>query len=366
MATSAQRREQLEAHLQKFREIADQRVKEKIVQWSYYLPAMVSATILICQIANTIIFASFAYNFGKLYILLDEYMLNTDAMNITLPNSTVQFHYSGINVDRINQIDNYHDQLWNLFIAEVIELIFPVINLFMFAWIVKDKRRRLPARVQIIYLLCPALALILSITQALTIHVTITESIYTVRFLLVKLLSILLEVNKAGRFSIEQYFECEFFNDDDIVKPPCAGQIHDTVLSKSTMTVVISIHVIPIVIFIYLLIRNLKSHKLEHLFLYIESVQPTTEDSACSTVPAVDGVNAEKDGDIPRKTTNGAFSSSEDQQSLKQTLNNLLLGFNVKFVPKRVFCDGMSNQNSNTLNRANGRRKRNEGDVGKF
>lgn len=30
MATSAQRREQLEAHLQKFREIADQRVEEKV------------------------------------------------------------------------------------------------------------------------------------------------------------------------------------------------------------------------------------------------------------------------------------------------------------------------------------------------
>ncbi|KAL3100478.1 hypothetical protein niasHT_021925 [Heterodera trifolii] len=335
MTTSAQRREQLEAHLQKFREIADQRVKEKIVRWSYYLPAMVSATILICQIANTIIFASFAYNFGKLYIMLDDYMRKTDAMNITMPNSTVQFQYKGINVDRITKIDNYHDQLWNLFIAEVIELIFPVINLFMFAWIVKDKRRRFPSRVQIIYLLCPALALILSITQALTIHVTVTESIYTVRFLLVKLLGVLLEVNRAGRFSIEQYFECEFFNDDDIVKPPCAGQIHDSVLSKSTMTVVMTIHIIPIVIFIYLLVRNLKSDKLEHLFLYIESVG-----SDPSAMPGEYG-DAEKGGH--GKMTHGAYSSQE-QQTLKETLNDLLLGFNAKFMPKRVFCDSMSKQ----------------------
>uniref|UniRef100_A0A1I8BWX3 Anoctamin n=1 Tax=Meloidogyne hapla TaxID=6305 RepID=A0A1I8BWX3_MELHA len=235
MATSAQRREQLENHLKSFREIADQRVNEKIIQWSYHLPALVSAAILICQIANTIIFATFAYNFGKLYTLLYEYMIETDAMNITLPNSTLKFKLEGVNADRINEIDNYHDQLWNLFIAEVIELIFPAINLCMFAWIIKDKNRRLPTRIQYIYLLCPALALILSITQALTIHTSITESIYTIRFLLAKLLNTLLEINRKGRLPIEDYFECEFFNDDDIVKPPCSGQIHDTVLSKSSV-----------------------------------------------------------------------------------------------------------------------------------
>jgi hypothetical protein len=53
---------------------------------------------------------------------------------------------------KINILMQYHDQLWNLFIAEVIELIFPAINLFMFAWIVKDKGRRLPSKVQMIYL----------------------------------------------------------------------------------------------------------------------------------------------------------------------------------------------------------------------
>ncbi|KAF7633324.1 hypothetical protein Mgra_00007304 [Meloidogyne graminicola] len=277
MATSAQRREQLENHLKSFREIADQRVNEKIVQWSYYLPALVSSAIFICQIANTIIFASFAYNFGKLYNLLYDYIVETDAMNITLPNSTLKFKLEGINTERLNEIDNYHDQLWNLFVAEVIELVFPTINLCMFAWIIKDKRRRFPIRIQYIYLLCPALALILSITQALTIQTSITQSIYTIRFLLAKLLNILLEINRKGRLPIEDYFECEFFNDDDIVKPPCAGQIHDTVLSKSSLTVIITIHIIPIIIAVYLLIRNLKSNKLEHLFLYIESVPPENE-----------------------------------------------------------------------------------------
>lgn len=49
------------------------------------------------------------------------------------------------------------------------------------------------------------------------IHVTLSESVYTIRFLLAKLLAILLIINKPGRLPIENYFECEFFNDDDIV-----------------------------------------------------------------------------------------------------------------------------------------------------
>uniref|UniRef100_A0A915MGY6 HORMA domain-containing protein n=1 Tax=Meloidogyne javanica TaxID=6303 RepID=A0A915MGY6_MELJA len=99
-------------------------------------------------------------------------MLETDAMNITLPNSTSKFKLDGVNAERLNQIDN----------------------------------------------------------------TSITESIYTIRFLLAKLLNQLLELNRNGRLPIEDYFECEFFNDDDIVKPPCSGQIHDTVLSKSSLT----------------------------------------------------------------------------------------------------------------------------------
>jgi hypothetical protein len=75
---------------------------------------MVSAAIFICQIANTIIFASFAYNFGKLYLLLDEYMRETEALNITLPNSSIQFRYTGVNAERINEIDNVKELLLNL------------------------------------------------------------------------------------------------------------------------------------------------------------------------------------------------------------------------------------------------------------
>nr|CAD2187010.1 unnamed protein product [Meloidogyne enterolobii] len=347
MATSAQRREQLEYHLKSFREIADQRVNEKIIQWSYHLPALVSSAIFICQIANTIIFATFAYNFGQLNNLLYEYMLETDAMNITLPNSTSKFRLDGVNAERLNQIDNYHDQLWNLFIAEVIELIFPAINLCMFAWIIKDKNRRFPTRIQYIYLLCPALALILSITQALTIHTSITESIYTIRFLLAKLLNQLLELNRNGRLPIEDYFECEFFNDDDIVKPPCSGQIHDTVLSKSSLTVVITIHIIPIIIAVYLLIKNLKSNKLEHLFLYIESVPP--QNASKYEKKNIFGSN-DKIFQNEQKNVSGGNTNNT---SLKETINGLLAGFNVKFITKKIFCEHMPKSNSNHPGRQN-------------
>jgi len=33
-------------------------------------------------------------------------MLETDAMNITLPNSTSKFKLDGVNAERLNQIDN--------------------------------------------------------------------------------------------------------------------------------------------------------------------------------------------------------------------------------------------------------------------
>lgn len=38
-----------------------------------------------------------------------------------------------------------------------------------------------------------------------------------IRFFLAKILNILVEINKKGRLPIEAYFECEFFNDDDII-----------------------------------------------------------------------------------------------------------------------------------------------------
>lgn len=69
------------------------------------MPALISLIIIICQLANTIIFGQFAYNFGQLYILLDDYMRETNSKNIQLPNSTNFYRYNGINEERIKQID---------------------------------------------------------------------------------------------------------------------------------------------------------------------------------------------------------------------------------------------------------------------
>ncbi|KAI6243093.1 hypothetical protein M3Y99_00158800 [Aphelenchoides fujianensis] len=320
MGTTAECREQLEKHLQKFREVADERMREKMAKWACYIPAMVSATILISQLVNTVIFASFAFNFGQLYLLLEQYMHDTAALNLTIPNSTnpgQTYKFEGTNAQRINEIDLYHDQLWTLCVAEVIELVFPMINLFMFAWIIQDKaRHHLPTRVQIIYLLCPALALVLSIAQACTIYVSLSESLYTIRFLLSKLLGVLLEINKPGRLPIEAFFECEFYNDDYIVKPPCAGTIHDQVVSKTTVNLVIAIHMIPVVFCIYIFLNNLKTDRTDHLFLYIETVDP-----------AVFAQN---------KDTNGLVDPHQ-KRTLKETVKELVNGWNVKFVPKRLF-----------------------------
>ncbi|KAI6171679.1 hypothetical protein M3Y98_00889000 [Aphelenchoides besseyi] len=329
MGTSAECRQQLEMHLQKFREVADERMREKVIgrssdfhvlfqmaKWACYIPAMVSATILICQLLNTVIFGSFAYNFGQLYILLEAYMRETDAMNLTIPNSTNPgqiYRFNGTNAQRINEIDLYHDQLWTMFVAEVIELIFPMINLFMFAWIIQDKtRHHLPTKVQIIYLLAPALALVLSIAQACMIYVTLSDSLYTIRFLLSKLLGVLLEINKSGRLPIEAFFECEFYNDDDIVKPPCAGTIHDQVVSRTTVHLVMTIHLIPVVFCLYIFLNNLKSNRTDHLFLYIESVDPQ--------------VLSQRNGlDLIHRRT------------LKDTVKELVKGWNARFVPKKIF-----------------------------
>lgn len=61
------------------------------------------------------------------------------------------------------------------------------------------------------------MSLMLSISQACMIHVTLSEAVYTIRFLLAKIFSTLLVFNKQGRLPIEEYFKCEFYNDDDIV-----------------------------------------------------------------------------------------------------------------------------------------------------
>uniref|UniRef100_A0A7E4UUJ7 UPF0187-domain-containing protein n=1 Tax=Panagrellus redivivus TaxID=6233 RepID=A0A7E4UUJ7_PANRE len=314
MTTTAERRQQLEYHLNSFRELAEERYNNKVIRWCYHIPALVSATLAVCQLFNTTIFGLFAYNFGKLYVLLDEYMLATNGTSLDAINETgTVYEYEGINAERITQIDLYHDKLWTMFVAEVIQLVFPCIALGLFVWKTNQKSRKLNFKALSIFLLCPALSLLLSLSQACMIHVTLSQSVGTIRFLLAKLMSTLLAVNLPGRLPIEEYFECEFFNDDDIVKPPCAGTIHDQVVSPFTLNLMIGIHIIPVIVFIYLWIKNLSDIPMEHIFLYIESV----DSKGRPTVPE------------------DAHIGSGSRRTLKDTLNEMLTSFDIKFGPTK-------------------------------
>lgn len=66
---------------------------------------MVSAAIIVCQLPNTILFASFGYNFGQLFILIDHYMGASHGMNYTSKNMSMVYNKSGINGERLHEID---------------------------------------------------------------------------------------------------------------------------------------------------------------------------------------------------------------------------------------------------------------------
>ncbi|KAH7702163.1 hypothetical protein AAVH_30690 [Aphelenchoides avenae] len=138
--------------------VARIRLSRQIALWGTYLPAMVSATILVCQVTNTVIFTSFAYYFGKLYALLDDYMRQTDAMNVSFANSSQYYRYEGVNSERVAQIDSYHEHLWTLVVGEVTVLVFPLVHLLVFAYRMtyRDKMRprisRKKSKIQAVYL----------------------------------------------------------------------------------------------------------------------------------------------------------------------------------------------------------------------
>lgn len=59
----------------------------------------------------------------------------------------------------------------------------------------------------------PVLALLLSISQACMIQVSLADQVHHVRFILGKVISPLLEYNPNGRVPIEQAFNCQFRDD---------------------------------------------------------------------------------------------------------------------------------------------------------
>lgn len=104
-------------------------------------------------------------------------------------------------------------------------------------------------------------------------------------------------------------------------KPPCSGTIHDQVVSPFTLNIIIILHILPVIIFLYLLIKNLSNIKTEHVFLYIESVN--------------------SDG-LPR-VPDDAIIDEKKNRTLKDSLNEMLHGFDIKFQPRKVFNEALHN-----------------------
>lgn len=62
--------------------------------------------------------------------------------------------------------------------------------------------------------LAPILALILGVSQACMIQVSLANKVHKVRFVIAKILSPLLEHHPNGSAPIEQAFSCQFLDDD--------------------------------------------------------------------------------------------------------------------------------------------------------
>uniref|UniRef100_A0A915CAG9 ABC transmembrane type-1 domain-containing protein n=2 Tax=Parascaris univalens TaxID=6257 RepID=A0A915CAG9_PARUN len=319
--------QELERQLENFRNIAEQRQAAKMVRWMYHFPLIISIAVFISQLFNVGILFSYSRDFNRLFDLLVEYMNRTEVVSTVNADSN-PYHIEGINSERLEIVDKYHERLWSLFVSEVIELLIPLFNMFVFGWIFFTKGG-LHARIKIIYIMAPALALLLSVSQACMIQISLADRIHHVRFILGKIISPLLEHNPNGSRFIENTFDCQFWDNDEnggrnSTPPSCSSVLHDEVVSSTTLDVIIFLHVVPIVVFIYVLLRNLAQGDAEHLFLYVENLEhrigEESSPSVSSLTTTVDGVassQCEKNNGMPRP-------SSMDE--LKIVVANLLKG----------------------------------------
>lgn len=73
--------------------------------------------------------------------------------------------------------------------------------------------------------------------------------------------------------------------------PSCVSILHDGVMSTTTLNVLSFLHIVPLIIFIYIFLRNLSHDEVEHLFLYVrdydsESAQPSTTNTENNASPS--------------------------------------------------------------------------------
>ncbi|VDN52444.1 unnamed protein product [Dracunculus medinensis] len=135
------------------------------------------------------------------------------------------------------------------------------------------------------------MALILSVSQACMIQVSLADRVHEVRFLLGKIISPLLEHNSKGSKPVEGAFECVFIDENLAMMKSCSSVLHDNVVSATVLNVLIVLHVAPLIAFGYILFRYLVEGHTEHLFLYVENLeQKFDEHIAHPSVKYNDGI----------------------------------------------------------------------------
>ncbi|VDK17543.1 unnamed protein product [Anisakis simplex] len=131
----------------------------------------------------------------------------------------------------------------------------------------------------------------LSVSQACMIQISLADRIHHVRFILSKIISPLLEHHPNGSQPIERAFGCQFWDGDELSgknsTPSCSSVLHDEVVSLTTLHVIIFLHIVPIIVFLYILLRNLVESDAEHLFLYVENVEQRTDEECTPSVSSI-------------------------------------------------------------------------------
>ncbi|MFH4974491.1 hypothetical protein AB6A40_001200 [Gnathostoma spinigerum] len=270
---SAVKNPELEQQIRNFCHSVEENGDKRNNRVVYMFPFLVSIGVFICQLFNTGILYSYSHDFSLLYDLLIVYMNETASISEALNSSTLGvYRFGGINVERIGVIEDYREELWSLFVAEVIELVLPFINICMFLW-VTIASSGFPLKIKMIYVMAPTLAIVLSITQACMIQISLSDRIHAVRFILAKVISPLLLHNPNGSHPIEKAFSCSLLDDDELAKrnstPSCSSVLHDGVVSSTTLDVVIFFHVVPLILFIYLLLSGMMRRNRGKVIVYV-------------------------------------------------------------------------------------------------
>uniref|UniRef100_A0A0N5C9P6 Ion_trans_2 domain-containing protein n=1 Tax=Strongyloides papillosus TaxID=174720 RepID=A0A0N5C9P6_STREA len=268
MNNSHEKGEKLENHINEFIKIAEKRDLKKKRKCIFLIPAIICCILIVCQTINSIYLVNYAYNMRQLYLELDLYFNNSLTRNDSWPETNN--NSMSKTIERLSEIDMYQESLWKLFVSEILEVILPFICLIIFGYemTLNKVNRKIGYKILVIYISCPILTLILSLAQACMVGVTLSKQIFPVRYVINRVSTTLLHIYPEGRSNLEIIFNCEFYDSVDEL-PPCSGVLHDQVMPMSGINFMLLLHILPFICSIYIILHQLKSKNVEHLFLYV-------------------------------------------------------------------------------------------------